>query len=209
MDSNKDNISYNLHGSIFFDYLLFEWVYNPNKVIKLNIGTSDEKDQTGKSFIKSNILTGLNKSSKILFDPQYSFYQSFYSDCSESELIISIGYSFIDHHINKAISDRLKIKSPLILNINFIQQFNDAVKNNEQISPWDEDWDKLSNNLCYSSSDTFDEEINLQNSSKKGWIFTKEKKQIFYYKGFYDFLMNEDWKKIIRKKIFNNLDFYN
>lgn len=114
----QKNTYYNLHGSIHFALDFPNNVkYVPDKPIcDFGKGTSDRQDQERKKMIRSNIITGFNKPSKVLESPYFEFYSRFCQDCLEAERIIIIGYSFSDIHLNKGLetahnsSNELKIE---------------------------------------------------------------------------------------------------
>jgi hypothetical protein len=63
---------------------------------------------------KFNIITGLQKPFRVLDQPFYNFYQKFAFDCSSADAIVTIGYSYEDEHVNKAIGMIRTICWPLL-----------------------------------------------------------------------------------------------
>lgn len=98
---------YNLHGSIYLnnEYLIdqYEIVHSPQPTkycapIISNYGGNPEE-----ILLFSPIITGHNKTQRIL-DKHFSFpFASFMMDLSECDTILAIGYSFSDPHINSQI----------------------------------------------------------------------------------------------------------
>ena len=88
--------------------------YSPKKhIYDFGRGASDKTDQDNKKVINSNIITGFNKTSRILTTPYSQFYHRFYQDCIIAENIYIVGYSFGDIHINKAIKTASLINKKL------------------------------------------------------------------------------------------------
>ena len=117
------NCHYNLHGSVHYEQ---DWPGNvqlvPDKYIyDFGRGASNHTDQDKRKMINSNIITGFNKTSRLLTNPYSQFYQRFYQDCLFADKIYIIGYSFGDIHINSAIkSGSLVNKDMKIICVDYV-----------------------------------------------------------------------------------------
>ena len=176
---------YNLHGSIFwhYEYLLekleYQYVFKEGEY-NLPILSHTQITNPGEELVMSNIITGYNKSQRTLLQPFSLFMDTFIRECSKADILLIIGYSFSDKHINRILSIPFDYASPKIINIthsedNFLQtkeghRFTDILKNK----------DKLSDSLL---------DGNL--------ISSRDNKQKIFITGFKDFLDNKaNWKKI-------------
>jgi hypothetical protein len=126
------------------------------------------------------IIAGLNKSARILENPYSQLYHAFYRDCFNAEEIVTIGYSFSDVHINRAITEgSIANKEQRILCI---------------------DWHPLPNELNFDKQTEYDLFIYSSRNFRKFMgehhclekIATKEncERIIYFKKGFKSFL---DW----------------
>ncbi len=97
---------YNLHGSIL-------WLndINENKVSKLttpvnylNYNQNSEHGINREPLIATPIITGYNKLGRINYTPYLQFYYAFQNDILNSDMLIVIGYSFSDTHVNNILS---------------------------------------------------------------------------------------------------------
>lgn len=109
----KTNCFYSLHGSIHYEqdwpgHVKFE---SEKGIYNFGSSSSDGNDQESRKLINSNIITGLNKSSRIMQNPFSQFYHTFYADCLKADTIYIFGYSFSDIHINKAIMEGLQVNA--------------------------------------------------------------------------------------------------
>ena len=98
---------YNLHGSIHIEHEGNKIYHRIDKPISKPNVFQKQVSQTGEVLLRSSIITGMNKSSRILFSPHQQFYNSFYNDCLRTDNLIIIGYSFSDVHINQAIKEAI------------------------------------------------------------------------------------------------------
>lgn len=110
---------FNLHGSIYIDY-------NPNSGIKLrerpaelekaifiNGGNPNEQ----KIFLP--IIAGYHKSQRMMSKPFNFGLSAFMYDSQESNIIIIIGYSFGDPHINSILSNFVKTNNSEIIIVDY------------------------------------------------------------------------------------------
>ncbi len=102
---------YNLHGSIYWDYIKDK---NDNKKIKkqgfpfhekINYNRFPvEESNPNEPFVGSPIITGFNKLQRINQEPFNAFAHAFYRDCHKADIFIFIGFSFNDSHINNVLN---------------------------------------------------------------------------------------------------------
>ena len=186
------NSYFNLHGSIYYKFQKGEWIYTPNKINKVRLSVRHELSQGRRNLPCTNILAGLEKSPKMLLDPQCQFYQKFYNDCSEASRIVIIGYSFGDIHLNKAIEDAVTINNVKLTYITYFSDWYKQLKKGtfkEVNLYWSSKIASTLSNIC--TNDGIDRKRYLS-----GWLKTNELISI-YWKGFSDFLHNKEWKNII------------
>jgi len=105
---DADPLSYiNLHGSVHWGYdkNKKDWHCDRAQVFDCppNVFKIEDNNNRANYMIRLNIITGLQKSFRILENPFYDFYQKFVSDCLNADTIITIGYSYGDEHVNKAL----------------------------------------------------------------------------------------------------------
>jgi hypothetical protein len=138
LNDKNINTYYNLHGSVHYkldfpDNVMFD----PNEYFSdFGSGASNKNDQDGKEIINSNIITGFNKSSRILTNPYSQFYHRFYEDCLTADKIFIIGYSFGDIHLNTAIKTASFAKKDLKIVCIDYMVYNDKSINKETLSDW-------------------------------------------------------------------------
>lgn len=102
--STKQNVHYNLHGCINWDR---EW----GEVRRIKDCLDFKKYKHSSLFslnreplLVAPIITGYNKLSRMNYSPYLELYFSFQQDVIDSDLLIIIGYSFSDNHINNILS---------------------------------------------------------------------------------------------------------
>jgi hypothetical protein len=182
------NCFYNLHGSIHYEQDWPDHVkLEPEKAIyNFGSGSSSNNDQESRKLINSNIITGLNKSSRIMQNPFSQFYHTFYNDCLKADIVYIFGYSFSDIHINKAIMEGLKVNSKQII---MIAGF-DIITGERNV-------DKFTKRMDFLCPAERDCELILDNSHGFYNICDKDAlDRVFYFrKGFKSFLEWKIWKK--------------
>lgn len=177
----------NLHGSIYWNLRVMEWVTTPGQVHMSPQGASQDHSQSGAPHLRTNILTGLNKPARILFSPFSEFYHSFYNDCLNTDLLFVVGYAFGDWHIDKAIQDRVLLQRNVkVVVITYIQAWVDALVRGSFPDPWSDQWTHLQNSF----QDEFEERVD-----DTGWIVSKNGKYEVYWKGFEKFLRDQEWSR--------------
>jgi hypothetical protein len=166
MRDDDCNCYYNLHGNFNYERGFDNLVLNTEKT-NSDVGFGDA-DGENRSLLVTNIITGLNKSSRILNTPFAQFYNKFFSDCYSADLIITIGYSYSDIHLNNPL---INSKTRIIIvgyddygNINYPIQF---------------------------AKDIF-REYNPGFGDETGWNTHKT----LYRKGFKEFLANSEWQNM-------------
>lgn len=108
---------YNLHGSAHYD-LDFPGNVKLQKdkcVSDFGSGSSSVADQDSRILYHSNIISGFNKTGRILANPFSQFYHRFYQDCLTADELFIIGYSFGDIHLNKAMRNAIEANKKLRL----------------------------------------------------------------------------------------------
>lgn len=180
----KDRISlnyYNLHGSIYWkriheklDYS-FYLTNEPNCVIE---PVSLRKDNPGHQHIPTNIITGYNKLQRVSIEPFNLFMHSFFSDCKESDIILTNGYSYGDSHLNYLLAQKTSSKIKKYIHIGYAES-ESAYKMSNEYKKIEEIAGNREFNPIYCKSSW------LQNGNSK-----------IYIKGFENFLVNKEWSKI-------------
>lgn len=118
-NDNRHTISH-LHGQICFEYPDFKkedrnryaYIYDINTLYKyknFNLakdyrsrsGRSDDKTQSGENLFRTNIVTGLMKTDKILWTPLNSYQNKLTNCLMNNKKLIIIGYGFSDLYINQ------------------------------------------------------------------------------------------------------------
>ena len=185
LNDETSNIYYNMHGSVHYKYdkpnnvklVIDDYEYNFNK------GINNDKDKMNRH--NSNIITGFNKSSKILTNPYSHFYLRFSLDCLNADKIYIIGYSFSDFHINNAIKTALLANSKLkILCVTYMMDNNiQGIENQNEWIVYDRKGKKF---LTEDFKRNIEDEIMDKSISNR----------IFVYRyGFEQFLNNKQWLK--------------
>ena len=97
-----ENSHYNLHGCITWHPDLSEFRYKRNNIIFNPVGVGQPPDfgVDREPIIRTPIITGYNKLTRVNFSPFMEFNYSFQRDLLDCEFLIIIGYSFHDTHIN-------------------------------------------------------------------------------------------------------------
>lgn len=177
------NSFYNLHGSfhwIFqdceykttnskFPFVLMsskKYKYFPSAHVEEFLIDSNPNEK----LLQTPIITGFKKIQRISFEPFNYFFHNFFRDVHQSEIIIIVGYSFSDPHINQLLRDALRRK----VRIHNIAYRPSCKKFNSITNHWGQ---ALKND--YSEYSKW---------YKDGEFFYWE-----YVDGFEDFLLSEEW----------------
>jgi hypothetical protein len=90
---------YNLHGCILWNYgKVYDKLDKPEK--RKHFQSSSEYTIAREAILPSPIISGYNKLSRINSSPFLEIWHSFTSDCFSGNIVIIIGYSFSDPHVN-------------------------------------------------------------------------------------------------------------
>ncbi len=182
--NRKDNCYYNLHGSIHHNHEGGRITNEIDKTFAIPNDYNIQLNQSDEELLRSSIITGMNKSSRILFSPHLSFYNSFNIDCLHTDLLVIIGYSFSDVHLNQAIKNAI---------------ISRAAEGNKElrvlvIDYWEDDtmdyklWHKMSSlKLVYSTV-----------LSPKSLIKAKSNPHYIYGDGLKSFLKSDEFDEIFK-----------
>lgn len=181
LSESDSDVYYNMHGSIHYKFIPFEWVCTPGASNKVESGSSSDHDQKGRRIIKSNIVTGLDKPSRILLRPQFEFYSRFTMDCLESDLVITIGYSFADPHVNRALETHRVNAKGKFAHITYMKDWITHGSPMNHYGPWD----RLLSELFEGPYPNY-----LPHTE---WIASSNGKEKVYWRGFESFLRNQEW----------------
>ena len=178
---------YNLHGSVFFKKDNRGWHCDDMKQEQPISFYNSYKNQRRETIFESNITTGLNKISGILEAPWQHFYHKFYNDCWNADAIYSIGYSFSDIHINKAIGNFIDSGKGRLIIIDKIEKVEDEYYREREIR-------RATRNLSglrFPHGNIAD--IKFKKPDGNGWITDDDLKLRFYCNGFKKFLSERQW----------------
>ncbi len=129
---------YNLHGCIYwhYDFLMnktkYEYISKPKEGFCLNPNSIRSQVKIGNNPIVYNIVTGYNKLDRTSIQPLKSFQAAFLKDCINTDIIIIIGYSYSDPHIDGLIQNAIENKNPNILKINLNDNSNKNLDSNKK-----------------------------------------------------------------------------
>lgn len=195
---------YNLHGSILWQNDLDR---NKMKKLKkpvnyLSYTQSSDYGLNREPLIATPIITGYHKLERMKYNPYLQFYFALQNDILNSDLLILIGYSFSDTHINNILS---MFKGKCVV-VGYIKPWLDAEDKVMKVTPIGEqiDYDVV-------AFDKWDEDVTsilqaiepsnggfhpLESEIQKGWIKSKDGDTRFWWRGigseFYD-----NWTRII------------
>ena len=152
---------------------------DPQTVISL---TDIEEVQFGKYIFPIGIIAGYNKLERISIRPLNAMLNTFYYDCLNSDIIITIGYSFNDIHLNSYLKEAL--------NRDHVKFFN-ITKNHEGYLN-DTEWMRVKNEILNPKNNDF-----LKGKTTNGsWQHSKNRIHHVYLEGFDNFLLEKQWKKV-------------
>lgn len=187
---------YNLHGSIFLNSQynatgkLGEWFITRNSPQSTwDVDILDRHDQAGRTLFLCNIITGYTKAFQVLFPPFLDFYSRLYQDCVEADVVITIGCSFSDTHINQAIASGLAEKKCAFVNVQYMKdlhkKYNDF-STNRDLSDWNQWVSHVPRGAEYC--------LMVDDLDDSGWIF--QKRQALFWKGTEDFLTSTNQERM-------------
>lgn len=172
---------YNLHGSVY-------WQTGTNQVYEPSFVYSEGNGQTHERYFRSegtnpaerttifNIVTGFSKLQKVSVEPLKSFFNSLAYDCIDADMLVSIGYSYSDNHINNILKHSISENNAKILHITF----------SENILGTPEYINMQQYVVRRRSHTDF-----IKNGN---WHVTADKMALIYSGGFQNFLENKDWE---------------
>ncbi|CAN5550795.1 hypothetical protein BH11BAC2_BH11BAC2_12380 [soil metagenome] len=184
LNDNTTPCYYNLHGCIFWEYeatgddRVSQYRSTPNEAHLGTFINRGELTNPGENTLVHNIITGYYKLQRISLEPLNSFHSIFTQDCINAHLIITIGYSFSDYHINRPILNAIRINDTRLLHITFGNQYSTQV----------EEFSKIKDLL------RLRDDFKSGTLHENGWIISDSRKQMVFHKGFKDFLLNNEWK---------------
>ncbi len=176
---------FNLHGSIFWhheflmDHMEYQFVFKPEEY-NLPLFSKTDVTNPGEELVLSNIITGYNKTQRTLSPPFSLMIGSFIKECLRADVILIIGYSFSDNHLNKILSSPFNENSPRIVNIT--QSSLDYLR-----TPEGKKFTELLKRKFALTSPVIDD----------NFISSTDNRQMIYFSGLASFLDSKDnWKTI-------------
>ncbi len=176
---------YNLHGCIYWHKLFneeYDFWLKPFEVSKEIEFTDLQPTNPNQIIIPINIVTGYNKLQRISLDPLSAMYNAFLYDCNRADLLITVGYSFSDYHLNRILKHAIKPNKNQDYHISY-QPDPTAFIESKEFYPLQEMY-----NNDYGSYRAEDDWV----ISSKG-----DNRKKVYLNGFDKFLLNEEWNNII------------
>lgn len=177
---------YNLHGSFHWEFQDCDYkttnhdspftIMSTKKRNPHNSAHIEEypiNSNPNEKLLQCPIITGYKKVQRINIEPFNYFFHSFFNDIHQSEIIIIVGYSFSDPHINQLLIDarRRKVR---IYNITYKE---DRLINNGKMTSWGR---ILTNHY----------------PAHTKWFSDSEFFYLEYPNGFEKFLSDEEWFNI-------------
>lgn len=195
---------YNLHGSILWQNDLDK---NKMKKLKkpvdyLGYTQSSVYGLNREPLIATPIITGYHKLERMKFNPYLQFYYALQNDILNSDLLILVGYSFSDTHINNILS---LFKEKCVV-VGYIKPWLDAEEKVRSVTPvdkpidyenvafdrWDDDVTSILQSIEPLDGGFHPKEIEI----KRGWIKSKDGQTLYWWRGIgSDFYNN--WPTII------------
>ncbi|WP_022760419.1 SIR2 family protein [Butyrivibrio sp. AD3002] len=74
--------------------------YNAASGYRLRSAKSNSANQAGESLIRANIITGLMKTDKLLWNPLMEYEHHFYKALTSNDKLLIVGYGFLDKYVN-------------------------------------------------------------------------------------------------------------
>ena len=107
------NSFYNLHGSFHWEFQGTPLVIKSSKLYKylpLNPDIADYPihSNANEKILQSSIITGFKKTQRVNSEPNSYFFDSFFRDAQLSDIVIVVGYSYSDPHVNKLLVEAIK-----------------------------------------------------------------------------------------------------
>lgn len=90
-----------IHNQQFEDLSCYE---NPEAAFECTVSHSVGSSQSGRNTVIGPMITGMQKTDKIIAEPYMSYYRHFQNSLVEVPRVLIIGYGFGDSHINSVLS---------------------------------------------------------------------------------------------------------
>lgn len=183
---------YNLHGSIFWKYEMshqdFDHCYSctPEIANTRSVFSISQNVNPGENRIVYNIVTGYNKVQRTSLEPMHAFHSRLELDAINADMLITIGYSFSDFHINTPLRNAVRNNPKLKLAHITWNPANDFLTDCREGTFW-------RNYILGNSQDGFD----VQTKHDGEWIHSGKGDQHVYKGGFKSFLENNEWEKLL------------
>ena len=186
LTDNDIECYYNLHGSAYWEsitnYKNYEDIYSYSP------GWPNPYDASSKSQITNpneftsthNIVTGFNKLQKVSVEPLKSFFNALSFDSIKADLIITIGYSYSDPHINRCLRNGTYENNSKLLYIT------------AQENCFGVEWIHM--NDCTGKRKPYNTYCEIDNN--KHFQKSNDNDVLIYSNGFENFLKEEGWKKL-------------
>lgn len=198
-----------LHGSILFNHKSHDrLIYNDScddaeadRWLSLKAIYPPKQTAVGRKGVNTIdfntfIVSGQTKETTMKNAPFNKFYQKAVEDIDQSNVIVIIGYSFHDDHINSVLSYYTETRKDYKIIVVDKQEIKDAI-----YGPLNPFMDALSNNIQINSDSDKNVTFRFNNydqlvKDKNGWISEK----VYYYAKGYDEFLTE-YEQIINKKM--------
>nr|WP_319399007.1 SIR2 family protein [uncultured Carboxylicivirga sp.] len=172
---------YSLHGSVYWHKVFdgeYDFKLNPFEVSREIEFTNSQATNPNQIIVPINIVTGYNKLQRISLKPLNSIYSAFLYDCNRADLLITVGYSFGDPHLNRILEEPLLKESAEYYNITF-QSDPESYLGSIEMRRLSDLYPLRFSNL----------------SIEENWITSTNGafKERIYYKGFDKFLNEKEW----------------
>ena len=182
----ESDVHYNLHGNIFWDIVNHEdraemtYVFKIGMPQTMTFYSHSEYTNPAESTNMYNIVTGFNKLQKVSMEPLRSFANIFSMDCIKADLVISIGYSYSDPHINRSLKNAIDENNARFVHITYTDSFFGSAPyyNMQRIS--------LTKKAHYNFK-----------PSGEDWFVSNENDAFIYKLGYEKFLESKSWLKFL------------
>jgi hypothetical protein len=195
--NEKDILNYyNLHGCLYWDFdsnvfkPFADYQYHFYRTFETHtdIAGPTEHSPNASELIKIwNIITGLKKVQRLAMNPLNAFYSAFQEDCVNSDLLVTVGYSFGDPHLNNFIKNGVGYDDTNFLHVTKI--------NKEKHSPTEAFFDSDEGGSIKNLEPVQNDFPQSQDISD-GWMTSEKGTHRIFTDGFDGFLLNERFKEI-------------
>lgn len=214
MQKDNFNCHYNLHGCIQWrNSLGANKMEKQQKIVNvLNYSKASDFGINREPLLATPIITGYHKLERMKYTPYLQFFYSLQKDILSSDILLIIGYSFTDTHINNLLS---LYKGKAVI-VDFISAWNTAEfkmqelinnpvkleklqKKYGKIDTTDVQYDRFDDAVAekLQNFEPFDEGFDpTEKQIAKGWINSKNKKTRVWWKGVGGEFYN-NWENLI------------